>query len=360
MQAPTTKARPTGRRVLQALLSVAVIGLVFFYALPKFADFSSVGRALGRMTWVELVTLIAIAAWNQATYWLVMVSSLPGSNVWQAMKINQASTAVSNTLPGGSAVGTAVTYGMYSAYGFTRSEIALALVTAGLWNNFVKLSMPVLAVILIFLVGEPSTAQLGAAVAGIAFLVAVLGVGAAILGSERAAIRIGDRAAKLAGPARRLAKRSDAEGWGAGLGRFRSRSIDLLRRRGVALTLSTALSHVSLYLVLLLALRHVGVSEAEVGWIEVLAAFAFIRLVSALPITPGGLGVVELGLTAALVAAGGAEAPVVAAVLVYRALTYLPPIPIGLLAYLRWKSRSDARRERAEERRASLAKGPVS
>jgi uncharacterized protein (TIRG00374 family) len=98
------------------------------------------------------------------------------------------------------------------------------------------------------------------------------------------------------------------------------------------------------------------VSEAEVGWIEVLAAFAFIRLVSALPITPGGLGIVELGLTAALVAAGGAEAQVVAAVLVYRALTYLLPIPFGLAAYLRWKSRSESRKERAEARRAALAK----
>jgi uncharacterized membrane protein YbhN (UPF0104 family) len=50
-------------------------------------------------------------------------------------------------------------------------------------------------------------------------------------------------------------------------------------------------------------------------------ACAFIRLVSALPITPGGLGVVELGLTAALIAAGGDRAEVVAGVLVYRALT---------------------------------------
>jgi uncharacterized protein (TIRG00374 family) len=116
---------------------------------------------------------------------------------------------------------------------------------------------------------------------------------------------------------------------------------------------------VSLYLVLLLSLRHVGVSDATVSWIEVLAAFAFIRLLSALPITPGGLGVVELGLTAALVAAGGPKAPVVAGVLVYRALTYLPPIPLGLLAYVRWKSRSEGRRARAEQRRASLAKEPL-
>jgi uncharacterized membrane protein YbhN (UPF0104 family) len=46
-----------------------------------------------------------------------------------------------------------------------------------------------------------------------------------------------------------------------------------------------------LFLVLLLALRHVGVSQRQVGWIEALAGFALVRLLSAFPITPGGLGV---------------------------------------------------------------------
>jgi uncharacterized protein (TIRG00374 family) len=88
---------------------------------------------------------------------------------------------------------------------------------------------------------------------------------------------------------------------------------------------------------------HVGVSDDQVGWAEVLAAFAFVRLLSALPITPGGLGVVELGLVAALVAAGGNEPPVVAGVLVFRALTYLAPIPVGVVTYVIWRLRRNWR-----------------
>ena len=56
------------------------------------------------------------------------------------------------------------------------------------------------------------------------------------------------------------------------------------------------------------------------------------RLLTAIPITPGGLGIVELGLTGTLVGFGGARDEVVAAVLLYRALTFLPPLPLGLLA----------------------------
>jgi putative heme transporter len=89
--------------------------------------------------------------------------------------------------------------------------------------------------------------------------------------------------------------------------------------------------------VLLLALRHVGVGEAEVGWAEVLAVFAFARLATAIPITPGGAGLVEAVLIGGLVAAGGAKAQVVAAVLVYRALTWLLPIPLGVGCYLWWR-----------------------
>jgi uncharacterized membrane protein YbhN (UPF0104 family) len=76
--------------------------------------------------------------------------------------------------------------------------------------------------------------------------------------------------------------------------RFRGDVIALLQPRWHWLTLTTLVSHLSLFLVLLLALRHVGVAESQVSWIEVLAAFSLVRLLSAFPITPGGLGVVEL------------------------------------------------------------------
>ena len=101
--------------------------------------------------------------------------------------------------------------------------------------------------------------------------------------------------------------------------------------------MATVVSHLSLFFVLLLALRHMDVTSQQVGWAEALGAFALIRLVTALPVTPGGLGLVELGLTAALVLAGGREPAVVAAVLVYRFLTLLVQVPLGAISYLVWQ-----------------------
>jgi len=96
--------------------------------------------------------------------------------------------------------------------------------------------------------------------------------------------------------------------------------------------------------VLLVALRFLGVSDAQVGWAEVLAVFAFARLLTALPFTPGGLGVIELALITGLSAAGGARADVAAAVLVFRALTYVLPIPLGAVAYVFWRRNKSWRR----------------
>ena len=105
------------------------------------------------------------------------------------------------------------------------------------------------------------------------------------------------------------------------------------------MTVATLVSHISLFLVLLVALRHVGVAQDDLSWIAVFAAFAFVRLISALPLTPGGVGVVELGYAAVMTIGLDdiTSAKVVAAILVFRAVTYLLPIPLGLVSYVVWR-----------------------
>ena len=336
-------AAPRRRRLLRGAVSLLVVVAIFVGVLPRVADLSQVWRAIGDMTALEVATVVAVAAWNLVSYWLVQLSVLPGLRAPQAAVAMQASTALANAVPAGAAVGIGVMYGMYASWGFSRSAVTLSLLLSGIWNNFVKIGMPVLALAILALQGDANSALLTASLAGLALLVAALACFGLVLGSDRLARRVGTVLATVASRLRRLAHRGPVSGWGEAAADFRSQTIGLLRARWLALTLSTLVSHASLYLVLLVALRHVGVSDVEVSSAEILGAFAFVRLVSALPITPGGLGVVELGLTAALVVAGGDRELVVAGVLVYRALTYLLPIPIGALAYLAWRRRTSWR-----------------
>ena len=71
--------------------------------------------------------------------------------------------------------------------------------------------------------------------------------------------------------------------------------------------------------------------------IEAFAAWSLARLLGSVPITPGGIGVVELSLTGTLVGFGGANAEVVAAVLVYRFLTMVPTLVLGLASAATWR-----------------------
>ena len=98
---------------------------------------------------------------------------------------------------------------------------------------------------------------------------------------------------------------------------FRDRAGALIAARGWRITAATTASNLTLWLVLLACLRGIGLSQAQVPWQTSLAAIAFVRLLTVLPITPGGLGITELGLIATLAAGAGhrASAQVTAAVL---------------------------------------------
>jgi uncharacterized protein (TIRG00374 family) len=332
---------------VQSIVAGVVVVVIFVFFLPRVVDYGDVWAAIRAMTWFEVVTLTALAIANQATYWAVEVSARPGLTYRQAMKITQTSTAVANTLPGGAALGAGLQSAMYLSYGFLPKDIAISLALTGTWNTFVKLAMPIIALLLLALSGGVGGALFASSVVGFLVLIGTILVFVIILRSEQGAFAIGRAFGILLSKLAPLTRRPPKGDWGAIVAEFRHRTTALLRTCWAQLTVATIVSHVTLYIVLLLTLRHVGVSNGVVSWQEVLAAFAFVRLLSAIPITPGGVGVVELGLTATLVSAGGDEAQVVAAVLVFRLLTFVLPIPVGAISYFLWQHEV-ARRKPAE------------
>lgn len=325
------------RRVLQIAMSVVLVVAVIWYVTNNVADLSSVWGAIRAMTPIEIGVLALFAVWNLATYWIVTVLATPGLKYRQAMVQTEATTAVANTVPAGGAVAIALTYSMFGSWGFSKSRTSLSVVVSGIWNNFAKLGMPIVALSLLALEGQASGGRIVAAVTGFAGLVGAILVFALMLLSEDYAARIGIGAGRWMSALRGVVRREPVDGWDVAVLKFRSRVIGLVEDRWIRLSIWTVVGHLSLFAVLLVTLRAVGVSEQEVGWAEALAVFAFARLLTAIPLTPGGLGIVELALISGLTAAGGDKPQVVAAVLVFRVLTYVAPIPFGLGTYLFWR-----------------------
>jgi putative heme transporter len=328
---------PRASRFLKVGVSLALLVAIFWFVFQQFADLSQVWAAIQTLTWREVIVLVLATLWNLVTYWVVVVIATPGLTLPQAGVLTQSTTAVANAVPAGGAVAVGLTYTILSSWGFSKSRSTLSVVVSGIWNNFVKLGTPILALALLALQGERGGGRMIVAIAGLGGLVGAILVFALILKSEDFARRAGIKFEQWASALLKLVRRDPVSGWDDALTKWRTRVLELVAHRWLSLTIATIVSHASLYAVLLLSLRVLGVSEDEVGWAQVLAIFAFARLLTAIPLTPGGVGVVELALIAGLTGAGGDDAQVVAAVLMFRLLTYVLPILVGGCCYIFWQ-----------------------
>ena len=93
---------------------------------------------------------------------------------------------------------------MNSSWGFSRSRTSVSLLVAGLWNNFVKLGLPVVALVLLAFSAPPTTGRLLAGLAGVAAMITAVALLGMLLRSEAAAARIGTAAARTASAIRRV------------------------------------------------------------------------------------------------------------------------------------------------------------
>lgn len=313
------------------------IGVVFAFALPRIANYGAVWRAVTDLTWVWILVLVAATVANILTFAPPWMVALPGLGFVRALSMTQVSTAFSLVVPGGAPVGMAASFAALRSWRFTRQSVSLAVTLTGAWNQLSVFAFPVAAVALLAVQGGVSSSLwLVAGVGVLLFACATAGVGL-VLSRPDFAFRAGEVAAWVACHFNRLRGRSASAWGGEDVVRFRAQTLDLLRRRWVALTIATLANQLTGYLMLEFSIRAVGITQSQVSVAETFAAWSVGRLLVSLPLTPGGIGVVELGLTGTLVGFGGPGARVVAGVLIYRALSILPTILLGVVAAATWR-----------------------
>jgi uncharacterized membrane protein YbhN (UPF0104 family) len=325
------------RRIGGGVLALAVIVATFVFVLPRIADYGDVWDVVTNLSWPRIGALVAVTVLNLATYAPPWMAALPGLSFRNAFVLSQSTSASTYIAPGGPAVGIALGYGMLRAWGFRRRAVTLALALTGVWNQFALLAFPTLALVLLTIAGERHPLLQTVALVGLGVFVAAAGAYFTGLSSRRLARWAGNLSARIATWALRLVRRGPASWTGETFATFRAEAAGLLRHRWHVLTAATLAGHLTVFLVLLTSLRVFDVPASDVSVVEAFAAWALIRLLGSIPVTPGGLGIVELGLTTALVGFGGDNAEVVTAVLTYRFLTIVPTLVLGLLAGATWK-----------------------
>ena len=303
-QPPAAGPRPRrGRKALRTAVSAALVAAAFGFALPHFASYHGVWASMHTMAWPQALLVAAAAAASMASYWVMICAVLPSIRLRQAAVVNLGSNAVANTMPAGGALAMGVSWAMMSSWGISTAEYVLYTLVSGIWNVFVRLGLPVLALLVLLTVSRPGAGLIAAAAAGLALLAAAAAALRLLLRSEPFAIRAGHALQRALAIACQLVRRPPPRNVPGSLLGFRDRAADLLAARGWRITAATAASQLALWLVLLACLRGTGLSQAQVPWQTSLAAFAFVGLLTTLPITPGGAGITELGLVGTLTAA---------------------------------------------------------
>jgi putative heme transporter len=329
--------RSRTRRALTAGLGLAVVAATFAFVLPKIADYGEVWGAVKGLSLAQVGLLLGATLLNLVTFAPPWQAALPGLGFARAFVLTQVSTASTYLAPGGAAVGIATSYAMLRAWGFRGRSVALAVTVTGAWNQFALLAFPVVALALLTLAHERNPLLESVALIALVVFVVAVGAFAAGLSTNRLACWLGDLFARSSNRAISVFRRGPVRWSGDSFVRFRRDALGLLGRRWHVLTLATLAGQLTVFVLLLASLRTLGVSPPEVSLIEAFAAWSLVRLLGSLPITPGGIGVIEVGLTGALVGFGGDNAEVVAAVLVYRFLTIVPTLVIGLAGLASWR-----------------------
>jgi uncharacterized protein (TIRG00374 family) len=337
--ATADRRRKRRRQRLTQLLAIVVILAVFGFIFPRIASYSAAWHIVRSMTAAWILTLIGVTLLNLATGWWFITTCLPGLTMRRAAAMNLSSTAVANTVPGGGAIALGVSWNMASAWGVSGETFTLYTLVSGLWSQFAKFGTPAVALIALVTVGGANRTLVLATILGTAVFLAAFGAVVAALYNDRFMATLGRFAQRVLNRVMGWFHRSGPRDLEQGFLDFRHQAAQLIKTRGLLISVSTLASDLTGWIVQFACLRACGVTAAEVSWEKSFAGYALIRLLTTIPITPGGLGITEVGLTAYLASGQGTVITdrIGAAILLARALTFVIPIPIGAVNFTVWR-----------------------
>jgi putative heme transporter len=366
----SVKRKPWTRVVSALFFVVVVAGL---YANRSLA--TSVWGELHRISVRSMLWLGLLLGAHKLSHGVLHAASIPGLRLRRAVLATEAYVGASNSVVGGAGIGTALRIAMYRSWGVTTEGVALSVWATALAPSFAMWVMAGAQTMprLVFL-GHGTSAERFAALASIGFV----GVPAIFW---TVALRSPKPFAWVAGCVDRTRTNlfSLLNGRAAGgirasrVGTFAvADSLESLRLRAKTLSPSrravlfaAALAGQFLMATILLAcVRALGVPSSDVDAFAVYRAFALLRVLSSFLPIPGGLGILDVGLLGVLTAGGVHRPTAIAALALYRGLTFVLPMFTGSLCAAGWRasaSCADHRAARKVFRATALAtnSGPV-
>jgi uncharacterized membrane protein YbhN (UPF0104 family) len=329
-----TPAKPTGanRRSVatRLLLLVGIAVVVFVLILPRVVDYKAVGAALSSLSGTQLAVLVAVTLVAYVANAAPARILMPVLGWRRAVGADLAGRAVVSTIPGPTDVATR--FVLYRQWGIPGDAATAVILFSAFFETLALFVLPLIATIALLVTGTVTKpAILWLAVISTAVLALSLGLLVAIVRSESLARRFGDWLQRVANRLWPIVRKTPPTGIAKGVLDVRERSTETLSRGGLLAFAAAVVGNLVWFVVLEVALWSVGVTPEVLPPPVVLATMAAVTLVSQIPITPGAVGVAEVGYIGLLtaVAGDGLTAEITAAIVIFRAAQWLAPIPIG-------------------------------
>ena len=327
---PQTDQRDRWKTIAVRTGFLLAAGLVLYILWPKLVVFFSATQDLSGIDWYWFMLMGVLMTGAFASAWELTHIAVPGISRFVAATSQLVSNAMAKVVPGGPVAAGATYFQMLSVSGVPTGQAAAALAAVSFISNLVLFSLPAIALLLAALSAPIPSGLLPVVVIGTIMFVLMFSAVFVVVKYDKPLLFVGGVVERVVCW---LADKLNKD-WHPTAQNFldrRNEVVESLGARWFKALIAAVLNWTLDYMVLMTALIAVG---AEPRASLVLVAFAGSAVLGMIPITPGGLGFVEVGLTVMLTASGISANDAALAALAYRLFQFWLPIPAGAVAYV--------------------------
>ena len=349
---PGSEHQQWWKRAISIGITIAVLVAVFGFVLPRVADYRAIIDYIGDISVTDWLILGAISLWFLIAYPIVLTTAMRTLKLKEAFVNHMAGTAITNSLPGGGALALGVNYAMYMSWGFTPESVSAGLLAAGVWDWYARIALPVLAVVGIAIFGQALGWMWAVSIGGTLWVAFSIWLLVQVLRSDPFAQAVARWIDKVVARISSWLHREPPNTYAAVL-QFRTDLRSVVSTQAAKLTWATIGNHLAMASLYTASIYAVGVTTDDIPIPWVVLSFALGRFLVMIPISPGGLGLVDLGWIGLLTLGWQTANPgepvdtdlIAAGVLLFRALSLFPPIPIGMGTWIFWRANRSWQRD---------------
>jgi uncharacterized protein (TIRG00374 family) len=323
--------RPVWRRVVPLVVTAIGLYVVWPTLLQTWATAPSLQDA--HVGWFIAMGVSQVGSF--LCMWFLQRLALDSDGMFLVSTTQLTSNAISKILPAGGAAAAAVQHQMLVRAGTDPSRSVHSVTISAVLTNASVFLLPLLTLPALFGPDHVAPTLVQAAAVGLLIAGAIILAGIVLARSGRSLVTIGRALQAMSNLVRRRRDRGLPE-------RLTAQRDDLLAFLGPRWLRAVAWTAGKVGLDLLSLLAALFAVGAEPQLASVVLAYVAAMVLASIPITPGGLGFVEAGLTATLVVAGIPATTASAATLAYRLVSYWLPLIAGGPAYLLFRRRYGA------------------